>query len=338
MNTTDPPETDTVPAEPAAPELVFRDVPWRLIHVVIGCVPLVAVLTFTVSPAARELPRAIGGLVFLLAETWTLAFPLALARWYGWRPRFALRPPRLVAEFLIAVLVVIALWVVLAVGYIVWVALFGEPPRSVDPTDRAARSGNPYVFLVLALLGVVIAPVTEEVFCRGMIYRALRRVAVWPLAVLIQAAVFGAFHASYGPTHVVVTGVMGVFLALVYDLRKTLVTPVFCHALHNAAVFVVAAWATGWPSGPAVLGVDGEPHEGGMRVATVRAGSGAEAAGIRSGDVLHTVNGRGVGNTEEVRAALRDKRPGDTVAVEYARDGQVHRVDVVLRSRKELPP
>lgn len=338
MTPTEQAATDTLPVEPGARDVSFWDVPWRPRDVAMGFAPLVGIIVLLLGPARDRIPLLVWLFASVLAQLWVFAFPLVLARKCGWRPRLAVRSRRVVIEGLVAALSVVSAWAILAVGYFVWVALFGEPPRSNDPVERATQSGNPFGLFLLAVLGVLVAPVAEEVFFRGMLYRALRRQTVWPLAVLLQALAFGLMHANYGPTHIIITAFLGAWLALVYDLRKTLLTPILCHALHNAAVFVVAMLATGWTFDPPTVGVEGEPHPGGFLVKKVTPGSGAEAAGIRSGDILYTVNSWGVQSTTDVRNAIGGKKPGETIAVEYIRDGNLHRVYVVLRGRKELAP
>src|SRR5436305_1745389 len=81
---------------------------------------------------------------------------------------------------------------------------------------------------------VGLAPVGEELFFRGFLYNALRR--RWPRAValVVQAAVFGLLH-TFGFTHAVFAGVLGLLLGLIYDWRRNLLTPVTVHALQNLA-------------------------------------------------------------------------------------------------------
>lgn len=60
-------------------------------------------------------------------------------------------------------------------------------------------------------------------------------------------------------------------------------------------------------------------------------GSAAEAAGIRRGDGIVAIDGSGVANLGEVKAALWDKRPGDAVRVDVRRGGDGLEFAVTLR-------
>jgi S1-C subfamily serine protease len=92
--------------------------------------------------------------------------------------------------------------------------------------------------------------------------------------------------------------------------------------------------ATEWPPYPPVLGLWGRSDADGVFVTDVVSGGGAEAADLRPGDVVCTVNGYAVRSGRQVRDALRDKKPGETVAVEFVRDGQLHKVKVLLQARR----
>jgi aminopeptidase N len=61
----------------------------------------------------------------------------------------------------------------------------------------------------------------------------------------------------------------------------------------------------------------------GVRVGSVHPGSGAETAGLKPGDRLLALGGVKTSNLRALADALRDLRPGQTVAVEFARDAAV---------------
>lgn len=68
----------------------------------------------------------------------------------------------------------------------------------------------------------------------------------------------------------------------------------------------------------------------GVRFADIRAGSPADQAGIRRGDVLVQFDGKPVVTLHDFTYALREKRPGDIVRVVVVRDGQEIAADVKL--------
>jgi len=65
----------------------------------------------------------------------------------------------------------------------------------------------------------------------------------------------------------------------------------------------------------------------------VSAGGPAASAGIRAGDVVIAVDGRPVGQPEELVVAIRTKQPGQVLRLTYRRGTSVLTAEVVLGSR-----
>jgi hypothetical protein len=78
----------------------------------------------------------------------------------------------------------------------------------------------------------------------------------------------------------------------------------------------------------------GEVEGGGLRISGVRAGSPAEAAGLRAGDVVIRFGAKDVLNIYDYTYALREHAPGDTVVIKVRRDGEVLEVTAVLGRRE----
>lgn len=70
----------------------------------------------------------------------------------------------------------------------------------------------------------------------------------------------------------------------------------------------------------------------GAYVEEVSSGSGAEAAGIRAGDVIISFDGTPITSTSDLMLAVRSMNPGDKVQVELNRSGETLTVDVTLGS------
>jgi putative serine protease PepD len=71
----------------------------------------------------------------------------------------------------------------------------------------------------------------------------------------------------------------------------------------------------------AFLGVGSVPGRGGALVKRVQRGSPAAQAGLRSGDVIVSLDGRPVRDPSALAAAVAAHEPGDTVALGYRRNG-----------------
>lgn len=88
-------------------------------------------------------------------------------------------------------------------------------------------------------------------------------------------------------------------------------------------------------SDKAFLGV--QPAEGvkdisGVMVLKAVKGSAAEEAGMQTGDVITKIDSKTIGNFEDLKNALADKKPGDEVSVTYARQGKSKTKNVSLKS------
>jgi len=89
-------------------------------------------------------------------------------------------------------------------------------------------------------------------------------------------------------------------------------------------------------AGRAELGVFLVPTDGaGVRIRDVTPGSAAEAVGLRSGDVILSVNGQNVAIANDVIERLRLLRPGDAVELRIWRDGVEQTVTATLREARQ---
>ncbi|HEX6445768.1 MAG TPA: trypsin-like peptidase domain-containing protein [Streptosporangiales bacterium] len=70
----------------------------------------------------------------------------------------------------------------------------------------------------------------------------------------------------------------------------------------------------------------------GAKLAGVTSGGPADKAGLQSGDVVTKVDGRSVDSADGLVAAVRSRRPGDSVTVTYERGGTTHTAKVTLGS------
>jgi CAAX protease family protein len=114
-------------------------------------------------------------------------------------------------------------------------AISGEPvkaPEQVPPDLRVAG------VIVTVLYAVVIAPLHEELFFRGVLYRAVRdRHGLVP-GLIASGVGFSLIHYLPGPWQdsVLLMAVMlvnGIALAWLYERRGTLVAPVVAHVVFN---------------------------------------------------------------------------------------------------------
>ena len=68
----------------------------------------------------------------------------------------------------------------------------------------------------------------------------------------------------------------------------------------------------------------------GVYIADVTNGGAAKLAGIKSGDVITTINGKKVNSTTQLKESIGQYRPGDKVDVEVNRNGKHHHYELTL--------
>ena len=73
-------------------------------------------------------------------------------------------------------------------------------------------------------------------------------------------------------------------------------------------------------------------EKSGLYIAGVTAGSAAEAAGIRKGDVIVGLDGQDIASSSRLQEIIGRHRPNDKVELSVKRDGQLKQIDVVLRN------
>jgi hypothetical protein len=85
----------------------------------------------------------------------------------------------------------------------------------------------------------------------------------------------------------------------------------------------------------AFLGIGADVRAGGdgVRIGSIVPGSAAERAGLRHGDVLVQLAGAGLHGFPELREQLGRRRPGETVAIVYLREGLDHETRAMLGTR-----
>lgn len=77
------------------------------------------------------------------------------------------------------------------------------------------------------------------------------------------------------------------------------------------------------------------PRGRGVLISRVEEDTPAGKAGLRAGDVIIAVDGKGIAAQGDIGSALSDRDPGDTVAVKIVRDGVEKTIDVEVAERPE---
>lgn len=92
----------------------------------------------------------------------------------------------------------------------------------------------------IAVAGFLLAPFSEEVFFRGVLYRSLRRRWSMEAATAVVALTFAAVH--YRIYHFLPVFVFGMLACQLYERRRSLVAPIAMHGFWNLLVAVRFVW------------------------------------------------------------------------------------------------
>ncbi len=118
----------------------------------------------------------------------------------------------------------------------------GELPTVQENLREATR--DPRIGAVVVGSAVLVAPIAEELFFRGMLFQALRtRLGTWP-GIGVSGFLFGAAH-LFGSEDLggalytfVVLSAFGMFLAWALNRSGTIAVPILMHMTFNAAAVV----------------------------------------------------------------------------------------------------
>ncbi len=228
--------------------------------------------------------------VFALIELLFLCYPISTR--IRRRPAIRIRMPsfkRVIIESLWAALLIVVYlclsaavrWLVTSLGY--------DPgyPRELEELTKTTDYG---FFALYAISGVLLAPLSEEVFFRGFLFNAISKRKGVFVGIIVSSMLFGFGH-SYSNLYMIVEiCFVGVFLCLIYNWRKTLLTPVLFHTGFNLiAMLGLLAALLGNMNAPMIGVTFPEPPEPCV-VQSVLPGSPADDAGIIAGDKITGLN------------------------------------------------
>jgi len=193
---------------------------------------------FPASGNASDIPAPAFAIANIVQELALFVTVVLWVKYVAHAPVAALgKPRRPLADLGIGVGAGLALVLVAGVALIV-VQVITSLVTGNKPTtpDQIPTSVTGWPLIVSGFTVVLLAPLGEEPFFRGFLYKALRRRrSVWPAA-LISALFFGLVHIY--PLLIVPLAVVGLVLALLYEWRQSLLVTMAAHATFNLVGFL----------------------------------------------------------------------------------------------------
>lgn len=159
--------------------------------------------------------------------------PVALASHYGGGPKAALRRLGFVSFKVKQAAKWIGIGILAYFAFAIAYALvFGTPEQ-----DDIAGDFGPIWIQVLLI--VFLAPFSEEICFRGMLFGGLRTKLPWWAAALGAGLFFGMLHYTTGPSAVPSLVMLGVVFAVIYEKTESIWPPIILHLLNNAFAMAV---------------------------------------------------------------------------------------------------
>ncbi len=238
------------PPEPTSPPVGAALFIAAVLLGVVGTLAAAAIMGIDAGPE-REAPlglteqgQLMGGM-YLGQAVVIIIFVVLLLR--AKRPRPDRRPGWAGATG-IAVAALLVLWPILLLtgslsGWLMrWVT--GEPTDVIAHGTLRSMLDDPWTpgFLLVGFGAVVLAPIFEEVFYRGLLQRTVRQMGIGPWPAIIGTSLFFAFvHIGAADAHaLVVLFVLSLGFGWVYERTGRLFAPLLMHMLFNAGNLAMA--------------------------------------------------------------------------------------------------
>ncbi|HEU4356221.1 MAG TPA: type II CAAX endopeptidase family protein [Actinomycetota bacterium] len=138
-------------------------------------------------------------------------------------------------------LYVVVVFIVGAALVVLFQAVSGE---SVEAPEQVSTSLPPAGVVTTILYAVVLAPIGEELFFRGVLFRSIRDPHGFWAGGLASSIAFGSIHYIPGPAldSLLLMSVMvftGLGLSYIYERRGSIVAPIAAHMMFNAIGLVL---------------------------------------------------------------------------------------------------
>ncbi|MBI2797907.1 CPBP family intramembrane metalloprotease [Candidatus Saccharibacteria bacterium] len=131
--------------------------------------------------------------------------------------------------------------VLVAISYVaikvLWPSFNADAPQAVGFEFGKSGAGLAFSFTST----VVIVPIVEEIYFRGVILPTLVRRWGWLIGAAGSSILFAVLH--FQPNVIIYTFLLGMFLSLMYMRLKSIVPGIFLHMLNNLLAFALLA---GW--------------------------------------------------------------------------------------------
>lgn len=100
--------------------------------------------------------------------------------------------------------------------------------ESFNQNNEIASNANQVVYFFVA---VILAPIFEEIMCRGLILNSLRKAMPKWAAIVLSSLIFGVMHGN--AVQIIYATALGVLLGWIYTKTDSILIPMICHFAFN---------------------------------------------------------------------------------------------------------
>ncbi len=228
-----PPLAPVLPAK--YPELIDKLL--TLFYLIIST--LLFATPFLIPNGTAEVTGQIPGIVDAWFNTFTpflIYLPLMIRYGYISVPLAKLSLKKLMAVIMALFTIYALNFCINLTGFYEWVINVTGSPET-QQAIQSMKNAHGALFIPMAVSAIIVAPIVEEIFFRGFIFRLLSCRIDVVSAALLSGLYFGAVHLSLVQT--VTLTIFGVVQCFLYVKTRSIMYPIILHAVFNAIAVAV---------------------------------------------------------------------------------------------------
>ncbi|WP_418791740.1 lysostaphin resistance A-like protein [Phosphitispora sp. TUW77] len=183
-------------------------------------------------------PQTLALFLGTFVQAGIMIFSVALLTWrrHGSREDLGLISDNLMQNIFLGlgggIVLAVVVWIM---GLIVFRIFGPPPPQDIEKLLTGLKSGRD---LLLPFISVsVLAPLSEEIYFRGMVFPVIRARYGQAAGMLLSGLIFGALHMDI--YRVLPITAMGFMLAYFYETTGSLITPIVAHCAWNSIMLFI---------------------------------------------------------------------------------------------------
>lgn len=112
---------------------------------------------------------------------------------------------------------------------------------SLTVSDIAFGSSNPLLFVFELFAAIIIAPISEELFFRGVLFNRLKISKGFAFGLIVSSLIFGLCHLNYPDhiSHVIYTCIFGMCMCILYSRTDNILLNMLVHSTYNLLSYLI---------------------------------------------------------------------------------------------------